>query len=356
MRRSLGGWLAWWIGVATAGSIAVYAATTALVFWADEAYEDGELEGDGFDSDDAAEMTLQLALALVVSAPVGILLATTGARWLTRRATRRIDEVIATAARMSAEDLGQRLPVSELGDELDDLARALNSLFGRIEGGVAAQRQFAADASHELRSPLAVLASTLEVARRRPRTAEEWEGFADRALEEVRHMSGMVDALLLLARAGQLRRTLAVVADVLEAVRERLAARSASAVVIEASTAIVAEIDEEMLAVAVGNLVSNALVHSPADRRVHVRLERVGEEVRIHVDDAGAGVPVEQRARIFEAFVRGAAPAADRVADRVGMGLGLAIVRRVAEGHGGRVEVGESPEGGARFTIRVPVG
>lgn len=349
MRRTLGSWLSWWIGVAAGVSIAACVATTALVLWLDEVYE-GDTPGDeGFDAADAEEMTVQLALALAVSAPVGILLASLGARWLTRRATRRIDDLVATAARMGAEDLEQqRLPLSGHDDELDALARALNASFARIAAGVAAQRQFAADASHELRSPLTVLASTLEVARRRPRSAEEWEGFADQALAEVRHMTGLVDGLLLLARAGTLRRATVDLGEVVGAIAERM-----TDVVVE-GPGVVAAVDADMLGIAVGNLVTNALAHSPAGAWVIVRLGRAGEAALIHVDDAGPGVPAAERGRIFEPFVRGAAPAADRVAGRAGLGLGLAIARRIVEGHAGRIEVGDSPERGARFTIRLP--
>jgi len=350
VKRTLGGWLAWWIGVATAASIGVYAATAALVLWLDEVYESGEPDHEGFDSEDATEMTVQATLALLMSAPVGILLATLGARWLTRRATRRIDDVIATAARMSAEDLGRRLPLSDHDDELDELARALNALFARIEGGVAAQRQFAADASHELRSPLTVLASTLEVARRRPRSAEEWEGFADRALDEVRHMSGMVDALLLLARAGTLRRARVDLGEVSDAIRERCAGE----VVIAAPDGMVVDGDADMLGIAIGNLVTNALAHSPPGSPVRVTVAGEADGVAVHVDDEGPGVPLADRGRIFDPFVRGTAPTADRVAGRAGLGLGLAIARRIVEGHEGRIDVGEAAGGGARFTIWLP--
>lgn len=346
-KRTLGRWLAWWIGVTTAVSIALYAATAATVLWLDEVYEDGEADLSGFDSEDATEMTLQMALALAVSAPVGILLAGFGARWLTQRATRRIDAVITTAARMGAEDLGQRLPLSDHDDELDALARALNSLFARIEGGVAAQRQFAADASHELRSPLTVLASTLEVARHRKRSVEEWEGFADRAIEEVRHMSTLVDALLLLARAGTLKTERVELGEVLGAIAERV-----GEVEVSGADGVVVPGDPDMLGVAIGNVVANGVAHSEGTVRVGV--SRAGGEVVVTVDDSGPGVPAAERGRIFDAFVRGAAPAADRSVGRVGLGLGLAIARRIVEGHGGRIGVEDAPGGGARFLIRLP--
>lgn len=359
-RTTLGSWLARWIALATAASIAVYAATTALVFWADEAYEDSadDNEPQGFDEEDAEELVTQLATALALAAPVGVALAALGARLLTARATRRIDEVIATAARMSAADLAARLPVSGTGDELDDLARALNSLFARIDAGIAAQRQFAADASHELRSPLTVLASTLEVARRRPRTAAEWETFADRAQGEVRHLNTLVDGLLQLARAGQLRlarNDLAGLADAAVARWSSVAGDAGVRLELAPAPDLELDVDADLLGVALGNLFANAIAHTPAGEAVLLRTERDGDAVLLHVDDAGPGVPPDQRERVFEPFVRRAAPAADRVQGRAGLGLGLAIVRRIAEAHGGSVRVTTAPTGGARFSLRLPL-
>lgn len=359
-RSTLGGWLAFWIGVANLVGIAAYAGTAALVVWIDETNE-GPDDGvpDGFDGDDAAELLTEVGLALAVAAPVSIGLTLLLTRWLTRRATARIDAVITTATRMSGEDLGARLPVSGQADELDDLARALNALFARIAASVAAQRQFAADASHELRSPLTVLASTLEVARRRPRSVDEWEGFADRALAEVRHMTTLVDGLLLLARAGTMRRAPAGLAPVIDAVLDRwraAAARAGVELAGEVAPDVVAVIDRDMLEVAVGNLVGNAVAHAPAGSRVQLRVDVTADAVTMHVDDAGPGVPPDERARIFSPFVRGQASAADRAQGQAGVGLGLAIARRIVEGHDGTLVVGDAPAGGARFTIHLPRG
>lgn len=359
-RSTLGSWLAFWIGVANVVGIVAYAGTAALVMWLDEVHEDdGDSPPDGFDSEDAEELVTQVGVALAVAAPVSILLTILGTRWLTRRATARIDAVITTAARMSAEDLEQRLPVSNSNDELDELSRALNALFARISGSVAAQRQFAADASHELRSPLTVLASTLEVARRRPRSASEWEGFADQALAEVQHMSTLVDGLLLLARAGTLRRELQPLAPIVDSLGDRWHSLAADARVdlqTAAPAEITASVDPRMLELAVGNLVSNALAHAPAGSAIQLTLTATADAALIHVDDAGPGVPPEERERIFTPFVHRDAPAADRVAGRPGLGLGLAIARRIAQAHDGSITVHDAPTRGARFTIQLPRG
>lgn len=356
-RSTLGGWLAFWIGVANAVGILAYAGTAALVMWIDEVNEDdGDSPPDGFDSEDAEELVTQVGLALAVAAPVSILLTILGTRWLTRRATARIDAVITTAARMSAEDLEQRLPVSNNNDELDELARALNALFARISGSVAAQRQFAADASHELRSPLTVLASTLEVARRRPRSASEWEGFADQALAEVQHMSTLVDGLLLLARAGTLRRVRHDLGALVDSIGDRWHSLASDAGITLQTTTVqlTTDLDPRMLELAVGNLLGNALAHAPAGTAIQLTLTATADAALLHVDDAGPGVPPGERERIFTPFVHRDAPAADRVAGRPGLGLGLAIARRIVEAHDGSISVHDAPIGGARFTIQLP--
>jgi signal transduction histidine kinase len=358
-RTTLGAGLARWIALSSALSIAVYAATAALAFWLDETYEDNadDNEPPGFDQEDAAELLTQAVVSLAIAAPVGILLSAVGARWLTVRATRRIDEVIATAARVSADDLRARLPISPRDDELDALARALNALFARVDAGIADQRQFAADASHELRSPLAVVASTLEIALRRPRSPAEWETLARRALAEVHHMTALVDGLLQLARAGTLRRVRADLATAIDPALARVASLAADAGVrltSELPQDAVAEHDPGLLDIAVSNLLANAIAHTPAGGTVHLHLERSAAAWSLHVDDCGPGVPLADRQRIFAPFVRASAETADRTASRAGLGLGLAIVHRIAEAHGGRVAVGDAPGGGARFTLDLP--
>ncbi|MBZ5712366.1 HAMP domain-containing sensor histidine kinase [Nannocystis pusilla] len=364
-RGSLGAWLAWWIGASTALSLLVFSATAALVLYVDEVRDAAEQDDD--DEDEAEEpeeiefptetLLAQVLVAFAIAAPIGLALAIAGARWLTHRATRRIDAVIAAAARMSAEDLRERLPVSGADDELDALASALNALFARVEAGIAAQRQFAADASHELRSPLAVLSSTLEVARRRPRSAGEWEGLADRALDEVQRMSALVEALLQLARAGGVRRSPVDLMARLAGPVERWAAAAARAEVrlaFAGPDALVSHVDADALEIAIGNLVTNAIAYSPVHGTVTLQVRGEPAGVEITVDDQGPGVPAGERERIFAPFVRATSPAADRTEGRAGLGLGLAIARRIVESHAGTVTVRDAPGGGARFVIRLP--
>ena len=356
-RSSLGATLGRWIGVSTALSLAVFAAAAALAL---QIAEEQEVEEDEEEDEEEPldEAIAQVGMAMLFAAPLGVFLAVAAARWLAARAVQRVDAVIATATRMTTENLRERLPVSPAGDELDALAVALNGLFERLQDGVALQRQFAADASHELRSPLAVLSSTLEVARRRPRENDAWERLTDRALAEVQHMTRLVEALLQLTRAGTVPRSEAVeVTDLLHAVVDRCAASATQAtvqVVMAATADVSLRIDRELVEVALGNVVANAIAHSPAGGEVRIETIAEPDAVRISVSDQGSGVPPHERERIFHPFVRGHVASADRGGLRVGLGLGLAIARRVVEGHGGQIFVEDRPGPGAVFTVRLP--
>lgn len=356
--RSLSVTLGRWIGLSTALSLVVFATMAALVLQFAEEQEAQEEQRLGEAVEEEDEAFIQVAMAMLVAAPIGVLLAVGSAQWLSRRAVERVTVVSATATRMTADRLGERLPVSPVGDELDALAVALNGLFARLADGVALQRQFAADASHELRSPLAVLSSTLEVARRRPRAGEEWEAVADRALAEVQHMTRLVEALLQLARAGTIPRSETVVMPaLLQAVVERAAAAARQAGVqlqVDVDASLAVRGNRELLAVALGNIVANAIAHSPAGAEVRVEARVGAGEVCVRVADQGPGVAVQERERIFHPFVRGDAAMADRGGVRVGLGLGLAIARRVVEAHGGQIFVDGEPPGGAVFTVRLP--
>jgi len=255
---------------------------------------------------------------------------------------------------MTGEHLDQRLPVSEAMDPLDRLSDAINGVLTRVERGVAAQRQFAADASHELRTPLTVISTNLEVARRKPREPSHWEHVADDTLAEVQRMTLLVDKLLVLSRAGaaglahaptDLRPLVAAVAERLQTIaRERNVT-----IEIAPGGSNMAEIDADAIRIVVDNLVRNAIDYSPDGQKILITL---GPGARFLVEDRGPGIPADQRTRIFEPFARGRQHA-DRAAG-TGIGLGLAICKRIIDGHRGSIRVDDRPGGGARFSVELP--
>jgi two-component system OmpR family sensor kinase len=347
---SLGRGLGRSFAVATVIGMVVFAVVQALIIYVTEI---GEECAPGVPEDPPAEIVEQCAVALAIAAPFGFMLSLKLGRRLTNPTTARLDEVIESAKRMTGERLDERLPISPNGDALDRLSIALNDVLARVQRGVAAQKQFAADASHELRTPLAVISANLEVARRKPREAAHWEHVADGTLAEVHRMNTLVDKLLQLSRAGaaglhqestELRGLAGTAAERATQVGQERGVK----VELAPGRPITAEVDPEAIAIVVDNLIRNAIDHSAADQTVTVS---VAPGPTIVVEDRGPGVAPELRARIFEPFARGRAT--DRAAG-TGLGLGLAICKRIVDGHGGTIAVEDRSGGGARFVVRLP--
>jgi two-component system, OmpR family, sensor kinase len=355
-RRTLGAHLAWLVAISTTLCLLAFTATAALVIWLGEDDEHDEEPTAPIEQNPVTEVLEQVGIAAAVAAPVGIGLAVLGARWAARRATARIDGLVANARQMRVDNLRERIAVSSRDDEFDQLATALNAMFDRIADGVGTQRRFAADVSHELRTPLTVAINELEVARRRPRSADDWSAVADSTLTSLRQLADLVEALLHSARSGGF--DLAVAAIDLDAAAatalapwRAVAAGRQLSVDAQLHSGVDVAIDPRALAIVIGNLVANAIAHSPAGATVRVRAVADGSAARIEVDDAGPGVADADRDRIFIAFERG-----DRGVNEVtaGVGLGLAIARRLIEASHGRIVVERSDLGGARFVVTVP--
>lgn len=338
------------IAFATVIGMVVFAVIQAFVIYITEI---GEECSPGVPEDPPDEIVLQCSIALACALPFGVALSIWFGRRLTEPTTERLDEVIASAKRMTGERLDERLPVSANRDALDKLSMALNDVLARVQRGVAAQQQFAADASHELRTPLTVIQTNLEVARRKSRDIAHWEHVADDTLAEVRRMHLLVDKLLELSRAGAAglhheRRDLVALAG--SAVERATMAAGKLGVQVELAPGppVYAEVDPDAISIVIDNLVRNAIDHSPKESPVTIR---VAPGPQIIVEDRGPGVPRELRSRIFEPFARGRAT--DR-ASGTGLGLGLAICKRIVDGHQGIITVDDRAGGGAQFTVTLP--
>ncbi|HEU4731922.1 MAG TPA: HAMP domain-containing sensor histidine kinase [Kofleriaceae bacterium] len=349
--RTLGHGLGRSLALATVIGMVVFAVIQALVIYGTEL---GEECSPGVPEDPPIEIVKQCAIALALAAPCGVLLSVRLGRRLTTPTTARLDEVIQSAKRMTGERLDERLPVSPNKDPLDRLSIALNDVLARVQRGVAAQQQFAADASHELRTPLAVISASLEVARRKPRDTAHWEHVADATLAEVHRMHVLVDKLLQLSRAGAAglhkeRADLRVLAATAVERATMIGKERQVTVQLGQCPTVLAEVDPDAIAIVIDNLIRNAVDHSPAGGVVSVG---VAPGPQIIVEDRGPGVPPELRTRIFEPFARG--QKTDRTAGS-GLGLGLAICRRIVDGHGGTITAGDRAGGGARFVVQLPL-
>jgi len=320
--------------------------------------EDGETcDVAGEIEDPPLEIIKQTSLAFAFAVPFGLSLAILIARGLTHRTTERLDTVISSASSMTGERLDDRLPVSPAHDALDKLSDAINGVLERIERGVEAQAQFAADASHELRTPLTVITTNLEVARRKAREPGHWEHVADDALAEVKRMGVLVDKLLELSRAGAagLRHTSIELRKLSTAALGRaspLAIERGVNLALASGAPLTAVVDVDALGIVLDNLLRNAIDHSPKESTVTITVQSHAEHPQIVVADQGPGVLPELRERIFEPFAR-AATRIDR-ATGPGLGLGLAICRRIVTGHRGTIVCTEASGGGAVFTVALP--
>ncbi|WP_304608862.1 sensor histidine kinase [Glycomyces amatae] len=285
----------------------------------------------------AAAMLWSLAPLLAVVAVV---------TWLvTRRALRPVAAIQRELVEITGGDLSRRVPVPASRDEIHTLATTTNMTLAALDAAVSQQRRFVADASHELRNPLAILRTQFEIAREHPELLD-----LDATLGDVIRLQDLAADLLLLARLDAGERPRHVAVPFTELVREEVARRAASDRV-----PVRLEVEEDLsvmgvqghLARAVGNLLANAQRH--AVEGVSVRLKAEDEEwLRLDVADDGNGVPHGERRRIFDRFVR---LDESRSRDEGGAGLGLAIVQDVALEHKGMVWVLDAPEGGALFRM-----
>ncbi|WP_161967119.1 sensor histidine kinase [Fimbriiglobus ruber] len=277
---------------------------------------------------------------------------------ISSRIVRPIRQITETAAGISAASLSGRIETAAVENELADLAGVLNAMFARLEGAFARQAQFTADASHELRTPLAVIKSNAELALSRPRESEEYRRTIEACRKAADRMTGIVDGLLLLARADNGRldsRTEAI--DLGEIVDETVGLLTAMAG--EKGVRISADIDTVQLpgdAEALGRLVSNLLVNAVLYNRpggsVSVSLRAARGSVVLTVADSGCGISEEDQSHIFERFFR-----VDRARSRAsgGTGLGLAICRSIVDAHGGVIGFTSQVNEGTTFKVRLPL-
>jgi signal transduction histidine kinase len=244
----------------------------------------------------------------------------------------------------------RRVVVPPGDDEVARLATTMNDMLDRLEGAAERQRQFVADASHELRSPITTMRADLEVALRAPERLD-WPALARRMLAENERLSLLVDDLLELARLDEGRPARPRVDVDLDDLVHDEATRASSRVHVDVAGVSAGRVqgDLRQLGQVVRNLVDNAARHAVS--RVAVSVVTDATEVVVRVDDDGPGIPEVDRERVFERFAR---LDEGRAREGGGAGLGLALVRRVVAAHGGAVTVGDAPLGGARFEVRLP--
>lgn len=305
---------------------------------------------------------------LGVGIPLFVLAAAIAGWWLTGRTLRPVGAMADAAARIAPAS-GARLPIDNPDDELGRLGARFNELLDRLDGALTQQRQFLADAAHELRTPIARIRARVEVSQLQLQQARAGGATVDpqrlatlAALDdELRSVSQQVEQLLQLARAdaagdeGVVELTPCFLDDLVADAAPRWQPQAGHLGVTLSlddleETPVLG--DPALLSRLLGVLLDNALRYTAPGGHVQLRVRPEGSFARLDVDDDGIGVPAAERPRIFDRFFRGSEARAKR-AD--GSGLGLAIASWIVRRHGGRIAVTESPLGGARFSVHLPL-
>ena len=286
-----------------------------------------------------------------------LLVGLAGGWWIVSRAMKPISTIGATAVKISAGDLAQRINVAEAESELGQLAAVLNSTFARLESAFAQQKQFAADAAHELRTPVSVMLTQTQTALNRERAVEDYKQTVETCQRAAQRMRKLIESLLALARfdAGQevLKRLpfdfSKTISDCAELVQP-LADERGVKIISEASPLEITG-DSERLAQVVTNLLTNAIQYNRPGGEAHLKLESQNGLAVLTVTDTGQGIAAENLPRMFGRFFR-----ADESRTGAGnAGLGLAISRAIVEAHGGTIEVDSEVGIGTTFIVRLPI-
>jgi heavy metal sensor kinase len=305
---------------------------------------------------------------LLLVVPLGLLLAGLGGWFLVKKSLAPVLAMSEQAHRIGIESLHQRLPVGNARDELGHLANTFNQLLDRLGEAFSLQRQFMADASHELRNPVSIIRTASSVTLERDHREEsEYRGALAIIDDEVAHLTRVVDDMFHLARAdaGRMspRRSTFYLDEMLQDITRAAALLGTDkhiTVAIEPTDELVCDGDEKLLRQLFSNLLENAVRYTPPGGRVTVQVQEERGVCEIAVADTGRGIPEEFRSRIFERFFRvetvEPAMIGHQSASATGAGLGLAIARSIATAHHGSLVLQRSNPGGSVFVVTLPLG
>lgn len=310
--------------------------------------------------DDFYDAVNRFGLLLLFSVPLLLLVASAGGYWLSRKAVAPVGEIARAAQSINEHELSRRLPILQTGDELQSLSETLNEMFGRLESAFKRVTQFTADASHELRTPIALMRTRTEVALRKPRSEGEYREIIVRIHQELERTSALIENLMTLARADSGGEALQVAPIDLNEVFLEI---SESARLLAEGKSIHYEqrLAETPLRVS-GNapslrrlffiLIDNAVKYTPREGRISVVLDASDDAAVTEVRDTGVGISPTDLPHIFERFYR-----ADESRSREsgGTGLGLSIAKWIAEAHHGSISVSSKVGEGSVFRVQIPL-
>jgi signal transduction histidine kinase len=298
----------------------------------------------------------QLRILLLISIPLIVLIASVGGRWLSRRALKPVDEMTEAARRIGAANLSERLPVPQTGDELERFAKTWNSMLERLEESLKRLSRFTADASHELRTLLAIIRTTAELAARRPRPAEVYRDALNQVMAESERLTRLLDDLLCLARVDaevvemphatfDLAR---LVGDLCLQINSVAAAKQLRICYRRSDESALVLGNEGAIRRLILALLDNAVKYSPTDSEVHVSLKNVANQISLEVIDSGPGIAESDLPLIFQRFYRGDHPPHGA---QEGSGLGLSLAAGLADRNNARIEVASHLGTGSTFRV-----
>jgi heavy metal sensor kinase len=310
--------------------------------------------------DDLYDAVNRFRLVLFLSVPILLLVASTGGYWLSRKAVAPVGEIARAAQLISEHELSRRLPILQTGDELQSLSETLNEMFGRLDRAFKRVTQFTADASHELRTPVALMRTRTEIALRKQRSEADYRETIVRIHQELERTSALIENLMTLARADSGGEALQVTStslnDILREISEpaRLLAEGKSIQYEE-------QLPETPLSVS-GNaaflrrlfliLIDNAVKYTPSGGRISVVLDVNGGSAVTEIRDSGIGILPSDLPHIFERFYRADT---SRSRESGGAGLGLSIAKWITEAHRGKMTVASRIGEGSIFRVHIPL-
>ena len=312
----------------------------------------------GDDLKEINQIGRDIFLAMLGAIPTVLLITLVGSAWVASKAIAPVEEIRQAARRITAQRLDQRLPVPPTNDEIAGLIEVLNATFERLQRSFEQSVRFSADASHHLKTPIAVLRAGVEEILADVNCSEDTQGAAEGLLHRIHHLSSVVDNLLLLSRADagrlELSKTEFDLGEVLEGVLDdalTLAGPLDLNVEADVPKHLLLKADRTFVAMIAQNLVENAVKYNTPGGRIRVEARAVNGAVEMTIGNTGEGIPKDRTGQLFERFYR------VRGGERVpGHGLGLSIARELARTHGGDAELVRSDGSWTEMRVRLPQG
>lgn len=302
------------------------------------------------------QLTVPLLRVALIAMPAFMALAALGSYWIAGRAFRPLDSIMSAAASINeAQDLSRRIGLPPGRDEFSQLAATFDQLFQRLEKSFESEQQFAADASHELRTPVSIIKGACEYAEKYDETPEDRRETIAMIHRQADRMSQLISQLLSMTRLEQGTETARLEQVNLNGLLRSLCAEQGydpDRLVLELREEVTVAADPALLSRLVQNLVENGFKYGRPDGCVWISVRHSGGEVLLEVRDNGIGIPPEQQEKIWQRFYR-ADPARS---GEGGTGLGLSIVRQIAQLHGGYMTLESVPQVGSAFTLHLPAG